>query len=775
MNDTDTWMHLAFGRLIWLQKAFPSTEPFVYTNLGQPFLYTSWLFSVVYYLAYAAMNVYGVILLKAVAITAAFFILLMDSLRPYKNYCVSIAVLIVMVFLLRDRFVERPEIFMMVFLAFSIFSLNAYIHENKKYIYFLPIVHLIWANCHSSINLMIIPFGAVLAGGFLQSYLKGKAIDFCYTPSRPQLKTIALIFLASFALTFLNPNVTGQYLYGYNMLSIPWYKQEIMELQAPTWQSIKWPYLISFTMILSFLLNIKRLSWINVLLILPFIYLSFVSVRFVYILAIVAAPILSSNISSILRHYSLDKYLFKRAATVMMSIVTVLYPFLVIMNGNSYGHEKNTIGFGIEFETIPENALRYMDRRDIYGRIFPIFEWGGYINWRDFPKRSVFIDPRGEIPVALLEQYKIALSDSSTMNRLAEQYDIKAVLIKYPVMADLYREIGDTDVDPAFPNPDWALVYWDDNALLYLKRGGEYDAVITRDEYRFVKPAKGVNIFGPGPGDTVRLDHIIAELKRCTRESDSGLARSLLMHAYNEKGFYKDALAIGENYQRSGNLDHPEIFENMAVAYEHTGSIDQAIQYYKKALSIREDAGTLYALGVIYLNRGDTKSALSHFRKALDLDANLISVYPALIRLYQESGDAENAARTTKTFTGIQNRNLGASHYKRGMQAYLEGNYGQAIEEFSKSLEYDPANPTACSDLAYAYYDIHQLDKAFELHSRALAIDPDYANSYYGLALIFKQRGDWLSARDNWEKYLKLQPNGYFSRRALQEIEKIRE
>jgi tetratricopeptide (TPR) repeat protein len=775
INDTDTWMHLAFGRLIWLLKGLPSTEPFVYTNLGNPFTYTSWLFSVVYYLAYSAMNVYGVILLKAVAVTAIFFILLMDSLRPYRNYVVSIAVLIVMVFLLRDRFVERPEIFMMVFLSFSIFSLNAYIYENKKYIYFLPVVHLIWANCHSSINLMIIPFGAVLAGGYIQSYFKGKCVDFCCTPSRPQLRTILFIFLASFALTFLNPNFAEQYLYGYRMLSVPWYKQEIIELQAPTWQLTKWPYLISLSILLSFLINIKRISFINLLLSLPFIYLSFISVRFVYILGIVAAPILSNNISSILRFYSLDKYLVKKTSIAIASILAVLYPLFLIHDSNSYGNTKNTIGFGIDFRTVPENALRYMDRRGIYGRMFSNFEWGGYINWRDFPKRSVFLDPRGEIPLDLLDKFKLALSAPPVMNTFEETYNIKAVLIKYPAMADLYKEIGGSDVDPAFPNRDWALVYWDDEALVYLKRGGEYNEIIAQDEYTFVKPAKELNIFRSEPNNSTQLDNIIAELKRSIAETDSGLARYLLMHAFNEKGLYDEAIAAGEKYQKSGKPDHPEIFKHMAVAYEHIGNIDESIRYYKKALSIREDAGTLFALGKHYLNAGDPKSALFHFKKALDLDANLISIYPIMIRIYQESGDADNAAKMTKMFTDVQRKTLGDSHYKTGMQAYMAGNYMLAIEEFSKSLEYDPTNPTALSDLGYVYYDINQLDRAFEFHRKALAIDPNYANSYYGLALIFKQRGDLSSARTNWEKYLDLEPNGYFSRKASQEIEQIKE
>ena len=164
--DTDAWMHLSLGRLIWELKGLPSNEPFVYPSLDKPFAYNSWLFGLIYYLSYHAFNIYGVILLKAITITTAFYILLKDSLRPYKNHIVSIMVMTAVVVMSAHRFVERPDTFLMVFLSFSIFSLNAFVYNDKKYIYALPLTHMLWANSHASINLMFVPFCPLLLGGF---------------------------------------------------------------------------------------------------------------------------------------------------------------------------------------------------------------------------------------------------------------------------------------------------------------------------------------------------------------------------------------------------------------------------------------------------------------------------------------------------------------------------------------------------------------------------------------------------------------------------------
>ena len=245
INDVDAWIHLSMGRLLWELKGFPPNEPFVYTMADKPFVYTSWLFSIIYYIAYQALNVYGVIILKALTVTSAFFILVRDSLRPYRNYVITVVVMAAVVVLTRHRFVERPDTFLMVFLAFSIFSLNAFIYDNKKYIYALPLTHMLWANSHTSINLMFIPFFSFIVGGYLQRLLAGKGFFFSNAPTAKQLKTIMIIFGASFAASLISPYFIGQYTFGVQVIATDWLKQEVIELRPPTWDTYKSPYLLA--------------------------------------------------------------------------------------------------------------------------------------------------------------------------------------------------------------------------------------------------------------------------------------------------------------------------------------------------------------------------------------------------------------------------------------------------------------------------------------------------------------------------------------------------
>jgi hypothetical protein len=113
IEDPDTWTHLSFGKWIWEHRSLPTVEPFIETS--SPFPYNNWLFGFVYYLAYLGSGIPGVVLLIALSVTGTFMILLADSLKPYKNTVISVVLLVFAVFFIRQRFVVRPDTFLMLF------------------------------------------------------------------------------------------------------------------------------------------------------------------------------------------------------------------------------------------------------------------------------------------------------------------------------------------------------------------------------------------------------------------------------------------------------------------------------------------------------------------------------------------------------------------------------------------------------------------------------------------------------------------------------------
>lgn len=776
IEDHDVWIHLSFGRLIWNLKGFPSTEPFLFTMQGQPFSYSSWLFGVIYYAAYQALNVYGVILLKAITVTTLFYILLRDSLRPFNNTTISILALSFAVIMIRPRFVERPDTFMMVFLAFSIFCLNAYIYNDKKYIYALPFVHMIWANMHSSIPIMVVPFMAFVVGGFLQRYIPIKGSNNIYTPSLTQLKTITFIFLASFAASLISPYFINQYFFGASFLtSSKWYVLNIPELYPPTWKTMKWPFILSPIVILSFILIGKRVSLIHLFLVIPFIGLSFTASRFAFILCIVACPIVVRNIGvSLAGAQWWYKFSTKTLVLVGITAWIILYPTLILAKVDPFvdSHVVDTklFGFGINYDRYPEGSLHYMDMRNITGRMFNHFGWGQYIAWRDYPLRKAFIDGRGYLRRDLLETMSDARYNAELFDVLYKSYGFESVLIDYPDPESARITFGNNS---ALSNPGWALVYWDDLSLIYLKRGGQYDSIINEDEYRFINPANNMSSIMLLLEDENNRTNLVRELKRNIEQTGSSKAYAFLGSIYNKMGLYQQAIEAFSHVRAYPTIqDHLfDSYAGIGYAYCQLGKFDEALLVYRKALELWDNIDFIYFnIGKIYAVKKDKKNAINFLEKTLKINSNNVSAYLLLITLYKDSYRADDAKRMEEQYSSALIRKASEEHNDLGGKALASGRIDMAITEFKKSIELNPSDPSAYSNLGRVYFETGLMRDAYEYQRKALEINPNYAMAYYWLGQIYRNSENPAAAKKYFEEFCKIEPDGYLSRWAKQYI-----
>lgn len=800
IEDTDAWTHFSIGRAIFEQGGLPARELFTYPSLDKPFISNSWLFGLVFYLTHRAFDVYGVILLKAAVVTIAFFILFRDALRPYKNALLSALILFITAVMIRHRFVERPDIFLMVYLSFCIFSLNAYLSEGKKYLYFLPLVHLAWANTHVSIIFMAIPFGAFIFGGLIEQVLAKRGLFFSDTPaSGARIRTMSLVFLGSFAASLINPNFISQYTAGFAVVDVSWWKDEVAELQRPTWETFKQPFIMAAMFVFSTALGwfaayrsrsvmasaqdrtrnkgtaFGSPSLIHIFLVVPFMVLAFSAIRFVFLFCIVAAPVVVRNLSAFADQKEASASTLRRWAVTVFAVAgMIFFTSAAITKTLPLSDEEKQFGFGINTWMLPEGALRYMDREGIAGRIFNTYQLGGYITWRDFARRSAFVDGRGYLAPDLLEKVNLARHRPDVLDDLQRNYGFEAVIVTYPIDVGGISAM-EYGIDRSLTHTGWALVYWDDASLLYLRRGGPYSAVINKDEYRFIKPGNLIK------GATVKLQdrtyraNFVKELLRNVAMTDSSTGHMFLGFVYNETGLYQEAI---EEFSKVRNTPVrnfvPAAYAGTAHAFGKLDNIDKSLEYYEKSLDMNEDATTCYKAGMAYLAMGKREKAVRYFERALKLNENLLSVYSQLINAYRQGGDQEKAEEAARRYGRARVSSEAEEHFNAGVKAYLTRSYQIAIAEFVESLEVNPSNPVAYSNLGYIYYDLAMDDKAYEYQRKAVDIDPSYANAHYGLALIYKRRGNPMMAKEHWEEYLKLEPAGYYARKAKQEIELIK-
>ncbi len=771
IESYDAGTHLSLGREIVNNRGFPDNEPFSYPSLNRGFADPEWLFDVVFYLAYAAFSLYGVILLKAAIVTGAIYILLKDSLIPDREHIASIAVLIFIVFMIRHRIVERPDIALMFFLAFLIYSLNAFVHEGKKYIYILPLTQIIWVNMHPSTVLVIVPFSAFIIGGILHRILNRRyKLKLPFTPTNRQLAVIMLVFMAVLVATLLNPYTSYSFSAPTEMMSgTSWYADEITELQKPLWKDFKMVYFLTAAIILSFFVNIKRISIIHVFLVAPFIYMAFSGLRFMFLLGIVGAPVIVRNIAAQIKINGKAWRILNASLITVLIIITTL----ACLEIKPFTTPGKKFGFGYNNEYLPELALQYLDKRNIYGRIFNAFHWGGYITWRDFPKRSAFVDGRGNISRELLESLDVARTRPKLLEELHEKYGFNVALLSYVLLEKFFREV-DIDIDFGLSSKDWALVYWDDLSMVYLKRGDEFKHIIEQDEYRYVVPANGASAVRSRLHDKNYLEGLISELKRNINETGSSMAYTFLGFIYNDKGMYKEAieaLSKVEDYPIMSNIYNA--YQGLAFAYSKTGEYEKSIKYYKKAFKLKNDAVILHNIGLAYMEMNDNKTCIRYLEKALKMNNRIVSIYPILMSLYQENDDQIKYNEALLMYEQAKKNNMGEEHFQKGLAAYIAKKHNLALEELKRSIEVNRFNPAAYNNIGYIYYDLGLFDRSHMYQKQALDLDPNYANAHYGIALVFLKWNDRGNAIYHFQEYLRIEPKGYFSRKAKKEIFKL--
>lgn len=779
IDDTDTWTHLAFGRWIWTHAAVATHEPFI--THAEPFAYQNWLFGLAYYLAFAVGGLAGVTVLKALVVTALFALLLALALRPQRRMVLAVAVLFAVALMLRARFVERPDTVMMLSLAATLWCLQAYVDSGCRWLYAVPLVHWLWANSHTSIVLMAVPFFAYLIGGWAQGRIAG-ALTHRVAPSRlgfapgltaSQLRTIAVVFAFSLAASLLSPYGLAQFTHSIQAVQSDWWRQEIGELQRPGWVRFAWLYLLDALVVASFALNHRRVSLIDLLVALPMLVLSLEAIRFTWFAAI-GAVYLVRNVAE----FAADRRLQWRGrsgeiacgvAALAVAAATALH--LARVPPLDTERIKQT-GVGINPTLLPEGALAYLDRVGVTGQVFNLFQWGGYLTWRDLPRRTPFIDGRGFRDDALLERVGRAEHDSRVLDEFQRQFGFESVLAVVPVARHAFdREALRAGL--VLSRPNWALVYWDDLSIVLLRRGGPYAETIARDEYRHALP---YGVVDRGRlADPAYRQGVLDELRRNLLETGSSRARINLAFTYNEIGEARQALAVLDGVRSSVFIDfESDAHVQRGHAYRRLGEIDAAIRSFEQVPPATRNVQVWQSLAALHAEQGRRAQAIEYYEQALRLEPGLEPAYPALAALYRAVGRSDAAEQTMQRLRGQAQITVGRRHFEAGTKAYLAGDYHLAIAELEKSIAAHPLSATPYTNLGYVYYDMGQLDQALQQHRRALELDAAAANSHYGLALIYRDRHDAAQAIGHWQEYLKLEPSGVHARKAKQEIEALR-
>jgi hypothetical protein len=109
----------------------------------------------------------------------------------------------------------------------------------------------------------------------------------------------------------------------------------------------------------------------------------------------------------------------------------------------------------------PVAAVDYIEQQDLRGNIYNLYQWGGYLIWRLYPKEDVFIDGRADVyGDKFIEEYLEVYRVRKGWRDVLERYNVNSIIIeKDSTFATLLAE-----------SPDWQQVYADELAVVFIRK-----------------------------------------------------------------------------------------------------------------------------------------------------------------------------------------------------------------------------------------------------------------------------------------------------------------
>lgn len=607
LNDYDIWFHLKSGEII-AQKGIIRYDVFSYNTAGREWFPYEWLFQISMYAVKTSIGLRAIPYVIAGIIClwmTAFFLIFRNIFRLSRWWSVTLTFFFyVSVY---EFFSARPHVFAYTFLTINCFLILLYVYRNKNLLWLTIPITLAWTNLHGSIFLDVYFFGAYAVIACIH-WLKTKEKRW-----RQKVGTLGFFAVLTAVLTVLPPLGTIQY----RLLWIFFTNNKFISTFIDEWTPlitnqfafvfVSTTVAIVVLLILATLIQKKGRTGQSILVLvpaLPFFLLPYMASRNVVLGYIAITCCLA--------------WLLKEHIDSQKKFLTIAAILIVLIHGWILADKRTP-------QTLyyPARAVQFIKRTDLAGHIFNEYGYGGYLLYHLYPKQKVFFDGRTdlylccEMPDTLklaTNKYQDDAEYKKTTDWLWSKYDISFVLVstrKHSVLRKIARLLT--------ADPDWSLVYWDDQSQIFVRHNGKNDNVLEQYAVWAATP------YDKNPYKNDTETQAMAEYQQMLEVADSARTRNAIGFLLlkqdkidQAKTEFEKAIALDPAFESP--------YMNIAEIAAAKGDSNTAIYLYLEALKRAPDRGLIYIrLGQLYRDIRDMKSAMrvwqTGIEKTVDTDA----------------------------------------------------------------------------------------------------------------------------------------------------------
>jgi tetratricopeptide (TPR) repeat protein len=246
----------------------------------------------------------------------------------------------------------------------------------------------------------------------------------------------------------------------------------------------------------------------------------------------------------------------------------------------------------------------------------------------------------------------------------------------------------------------------------------------------------------------------------------SWMAYNNLGKIYLETGQYQDAIF---QLKESLRLNNQQLYarDNLAMVYRKLGRYQESIKQYKEMLAVSPDykIGEIHHnIAVMYQQMGDYKKAIEEYMLALEINPRLTMSNYNLAFIYFKEGLIDNMIEHIEKALNIGYIPLELPEgFRPSRKEYLD-----AID-FRNDSDY-----ITYVKLGILYDKYKLFDAAESAFLLSISLEPNFADSYYNLGVLYWQRSDFIQAARLWREALKVDPSHLLAKEWLQRLKKTK-
>jgi hypothetical protein len=459
-QDPDFWWHLRIGQWMVANGRLPSTDVFTFTASNHVWTDHEYLTEILMWLVYSTVGLQVLVILFGLLTWAGFWLLYLQVRKqPFVFIGVGLALAAI-----AGSPIWGPRAQMITFAlsCLELYWLRAYLSGRSRAIMWFPLVMVAWANLHGGWVIGFVWLGVAIA-----SELWGWAWNRNDAGHWMHVRRLAIVALVSGVAVAATPHFLSLYPYPFETQGSEAQQRLIVEWASPNFHNVELRPFEGMIFLVIGGFALRRPSVYDLVLAAVGIGLALQSVRNIALFIAAVTPVLIDTYGRWWTEFeAAQRWRWSLPPRPAFAAITAVA--LIVITGATSLRVASSISptrqAQIDTANYPVGAADWLAAHpDVGTRMFNQYGFGGYLAYRFYPQpnRRVFIF--GEA----------ALMGDGLLNEYADVYYVRSnwrqVLDKYKVDY-VVENTGDPLPNLLATQPDWALVYQDKTAVIYVRK-----------------------------------------------------------------------------------------------------------------------------------------------------------------------------------------------------------------------------------------------------------------------------------------------------------------